>query len=222
MMSRGDPIDPFTRLLHTALSTAPSTTEDALAPSPVDKAPQISAWAILLKIKWYALSVFLVYSVTLALFPAVTAKIKWIGSGPADQHSVWATNYFVPVCCFLLYNGCDYLGRIAGGFTVWPRKHQWYLVLAMAVVRLAFFPLLMYCNVDHKHLDTVFNSDIYYIAFMTLFGLSNGYLSTLCMIYGPGLVEREEQNTASSMMAAFLGAGLCIGAFVSNASIQII
>ena len=55
----------------------------------------------------------------------------------------------------------------------------------MALVRFAFFPLFMYCNVDHEHLSTVFDSDAYYIVFMVLFGLTNGYTSTLCMIYGP-------------------------------------
>jgi len=57
---------------------------------------------------------------------------------------------------------------------------------------------------------------------MVLFGLSNGYISTLCMIYGPGLVEPAEQNTASSMMAAFLGLGLCSGALLSNAIIKVL
>ena len=35
-------------------------------------------------------------------------------------------------------------------------------------------------------------------------------------------VEPEEQNTASSMMAAFLGVGLCLGALFSNVTIKII
>ena len=30
-------------------------------------------------------------------------------------------DYFVPVCCFLLFNLTDYLGRIGGGYTVWVR-----------------------------------------------------------------------------------------------------
>ena len=66
-----------------------------------------------------------------------------------------------------------------------PKINHWYLVLTFALLRFAFFPLFMYCNVDHVNLVTVFDSDAYYIVFMVLFGLSNGYISTLCMIYGP-------------------------------------
>ena len=63
--------------------------------------------------------------------------------------------------------------------------HHWYLVLGFSLLRFAFVPLFMYCNVEHNSLKTVFDSDAYYIVFMVLFGLSNGYISTLCMIYGP-------------------------------------
>ena len=38
----------------------------------------------------------------------------------------------------------------------------------------------------------------------------------------PSCVEPDEQNTASSMMAAFLGLGLCLGAMLSNVTIKII
>ena len=57
---------------------------------------------------------------------------------------------------------------------------------------MAFVPLFMYCNIDHKNLSTVFNHDAYYIVIMTFFGLSNGYLATLCMIYGPGSVMQGD------------------------------
>jgi len=156
------------------------------------------------------------------MFPAITAKIQPMSTADGSQPSIWARDYFLPVCCFLLFNLTDYMGRIAGGYTVWPRKGQWYLVLLLVLARVAFVPLFMYCNLDHKRLYTVFDSDAYYIVFMVLFGLSNGYLATLCMIYGPGLVEPAEQNTASSMMAAFLGLGLCLGAAFSNLTIKII
>ncbi|KAF0312781.1 Equilibrative nucleoside transporter 1 [Amphibalanus amphitrite] len=150
------------------------------------KKPSINVWKVFLKIKWYALSVCLVFVVTLAMFPAITAKIRPMYTGTKEHPSIWARDYFVPVCCFLLFNLTDYLGRIAGGYTVWPKKHHWYFVLLLVALRVVFVPLFMYCHIDHKNLTTVFNHDAYYIIFMTFFGLSNGYLATLCMIYGPG------------------------------------
>lgn len=192
------------------------------ATSMVTSGKSVSIWHIFLKIKWFALSVCLVFVVTLAMFPAIAGKIKPMYMGTKENPSIWARDYFVPVCCFLLFNLTDYIGRIGGGYTVWPKKGQWYLVLLLVVLRVAFVPLFMYCNIDHKNLTTVFNHDAYYIIIMIAFGLSNGYLATLCMIYGPATVEPEEQNTASSMMAAFLGFGLCLGALLSNVSIKII
>lgn len=186
------------------------------------KKASINVWQVFLKIKWYALSVTLVFVVTLAMFPAITAKIQPMNAEAKEERSIWERDYFVPVCCFLLFNLTDYLGRIAGGYTVWPKKHHWYFVLSLVALRVVFVPLFMYCNVAHKNLTTFFNHDAYYIIFMTFFGLSNGYLATLSMIYGPGCVEPEEQNTASSMMAAFLGFGLCLGALFSTVTIQII
>jgi len=185
-----------------------------------EKAPTISVWKIFLKVKWYALSVCLVFLVTLGVFPTITAKIEPV----SDSKSTWNTSYFVPVCCFLLFNVTDYIGRICGGYTIWPKRDQSYIVLFFAVLRVAFVPLFLFSNVlpDDRSFDVVFDSDVYYIVFMVLFGLSNGYISTLCMIYGPGLVEPAEQNTASSMMAAFLGLGLCSGALLSNAIIKVL
>ena len=66
-----------------------------------------------------------------------------------------------------------------------PKINHWYLVLGFTVLRFAFFPLFMHCNNGQKNLSIVFDEDVYYIVFMVVFGLSNGYLSTLCMIYGP-------------------------------------
>ncbi|XP_043215008.1 equilibrative nucleoside transporter 1-like isoform X1 [Amphibalanus amphitrite] len=207
---------------YTRASRLTSATDDeSVARADSERSNDISVWRIFLKIKWYALSVCLVFVVTLALFPAVTAKIIPKRQEDGDPNT-WTRDYFVPVCCFLLFNGCDYIGRILGGFTVWPKMNHWYLVLGFTLLRFAFFPLFMFCNNGQKNLSIVFEEDAYYIVFMVVFGLSNGYLSTLCMIYGPSLVEPEEQNTASSMMAAFLGLGLCLGALLSNLSISLL
>ncbi|XP_037072363.1 equilibrative nucleoside transporter 1-like [Pollicipes pollicipes] len=199
-------------VLHGPKRTANELVDLGQRSSAAVKAPSVSVWRVFLKVKWFALAVCLVFLVTLSMFPAITAKIEPMHASTKENPSVWARDYFVPVCCFLLFNLTDYIGRICGGYTVWPKKHQWYIVLALVVLRVVFVPLFMY----------LFDHDAYYIVIMIVFGLSNGYLATLCMIYGPGSVEPEEQNTASSMMAAFLGLGLCLGALLSNVTIKII
>ena len=35
---------------------------------------------------------------------------------------MWASTYFTPVSCFLLFNCGDYVGRILAGWVRWPGK----------------------------------------------------------------------------------------------------
>ena len=50
---------------------------------------------------------------------------------------------------------------------------------------------------------------------MALFSLSNGYLSSICMMSAPQIVKGTEAQTAASLMVALLGLGLGSGALVS-------
>ena len=66
----------------------------------------------------YMLSVFLVFAVTLGLFPGAAAFIK-----PAnyDCSNLYHTKYFVPLWCFTLYNVTDTIGRWAAGKIDFPK-----------------------------------------------------------------------------------------------------
>ena len=81
----------------------------------------------------------------------------------------------------------------------------------------AFIPLFLYCNIlDNRHYTGIFfDNDAYYIIFMALFSLSNGYLSCICMMSAPQLCKGGEAQTASSMMVALLGLGLGTGSLMS-------
>ena len=85
--------------------------------------------------------------------------------------------------------------------------------------RFVFIPLFLYCNIrpDDRNLTSVaFESDTAYIIIMMLFSVSNGYVSSICMISGPQMVTGEEAGTAANLMVACLGLGLGVGAFLSN------
>lgn len=56
----------------------------------------------------------------------------------------------------------------------------------MVALRVVFIPLFMLCNLQsHVYLPTIFQHDGWYIGFMILFSVSNGYLASLCMCFGP-------------------------------------
>lgn len=180
------------------------------APSsqPTGKSPSIRE--ILKNISVLALSVCFIFTITIGLFPAVTADVKSsiAGDGP------WR-DYFIPVSCFLVFNIFDWLGRSLTAVFMWPGKDSRWLP-SLVVARLVFVPLLLLCNVKpRRYMSVFFEHDAWYILFMAAFAFSNGYLASLCMCFGPKKVKPAEAETAGAIMAFFLCLGLALGAVFS-------
>ncbi|XP_070571354.1 equilibrative nucleoside transporter 1-like [Ptychodera flava] len=165
------------------------------------------------KIWLMALNVILVFVVTIGCFPSVTSRVDAM-----HQNTTWEKKYFTPVACFLLFNTCDCIGRTLTSFVKWPDESGVGLTL-FVLLRIAFLPLFALCNVQPRPHGTtvIFDNDAYFITFMLIFALSNGYLGTLCMIYGPKKVDDEHKETAGTMMAFFLSVGLGLGGALSFA-----
>ncbi|XP_008427400.1 equilibrative nucleoside transporter 1-like isoform X1 [Poecilia reticulata] len=158
-----------------------------------------------------ALSVCFIFTVTIGIFPAVTADVV-----STVANKTWGT-YFIPVSCFLLFNVMDWAGRSLTAVCMWPGKDSIWLPV-LCGVRVVFIPLFMLCNVHpRKYLPWWFKHDAYYIVFMILFSFSNGYLASLCMCFGPKKVPQHQAETAGAIMAFFLSLGLALGAAVSFA-----
>jgi len=184
---------------------------------------KVSPLRIFGKISIYAISVWLIFAVTLSVFPAVTLLIVSTG----DPEGAWAKTYFIPVACFLLFNVGDYVGRTLAELIRWPRpgKLGMWITFFVSVLRLSFIPLFLICNAvpnDRVHTPVVFESDVAYIIIMLLFSLSNGYFSSICMMSAPQICEPEEQQTGASLMVALLGLGLGCGAALSNVCVALI
>ncbi|XP_035494196.1 equilibrative nucleoside transporter 1 isoform X3 [Scophthalmus maximus] len=170
----------------------------------------VSMMKIFKKIWLLALSVCFTFTVTIGIYPAVTADTK---STLADGDS-WDL-YFTPVCCFLLFNLCDWGGRSLTAVCMWPQKDSVLLPVSI-MCRLLFVPLFMLCNVQPRVLLPIFfHHDGFFIVFMIFFAFSNGYLASLCMCYGPKNVLPHEAETAGTIMAFFLSLGLALGAALS-------
>lgn len=63
------------------------------------------------------------------------------------------------------------------------------------VTRLLFLPFFLLCNYqsNERTLPVVFTSDLAYITGVVLLGLSNGYFSSLAMMYAPRCVHGESR-----------------------------
>jgi len=166
-----------------------------------------------------ALSVCFVFSVTLALQPAIISNIVSVNK---DNGSGWTNKYFTTLMCFLIFNCGDVAGRVIAGNVLIVRGNGIGLPL-LCFLRIGFIPLFMFCNYQpREHLPVVFNHDFIPILLNFFFAVSNGYLASLCMMYGPQQVPREYMEKAGAIMQLFLSLGLCVGAGLSYAIIACI
>jgi len=170
----------------------------------------------------YAVSVFLIFTVTLSLFPAVLTNIRSVHyhSDEPEKHP-WSDCLFIPLMCFLVFNTSDLIGRLITQWIIWPRNKH--IILILTISRIMFIPLFLMCNHKGSTNETILlKSDIYPIVFNTLMGLSNGYLATVCMIVAPQSVDSNNTERASTIMSFFLSSGLTIGASFSLVMLTIL
>lgn len=163
------------------------------------------------KLIWkQCLNVFLVFFVTLSTFPVVQSEIDPVNPEYFGSFNNTKT-YFVPVCCFLLFNTFAMLGNIIPNFFIFPGpKYLWIAVVA----RFAFIPFFIFSNYapNHRTLPVLFNSDTLYIFVSSLFGLSSGYYSSLAMMYVPrAITDKRYAGIAGMMASASLVTGILFG-----------
>eukprot|EP00005_Dracoamoeba_jomungandri_P001169 CAMPEP_0174259476 /NCGR_PEP_ID=MMETSP0439-20130205/8294_1 /TAXON_ID=0 /ORGANISM="Stereomyxa ramosa, Strain Chinc5" /LENGTH=440 /DNA_ID=CAMNT_0015343373 /DNA_START=155 /DNA_END=1477 /DNA_ORIENTATION=- len=154
-----------------------------------------------------ALVVWTVFFVTLTLFPGITGSIESTTSLSKDG---WFA--VLMIFCFQFF---DFIGRsipIFQSYFSWTpkvckfmwssffsRKFLWIPTFA----RFLFFALFIFC-IDPLY----YNSDGWYFFFMAVFAVSNGYLGTLAMMYGPTGALDHEKEVAGIAMSFFLNFGI--------------
>ncbi|XP_014663897.1 PREDICTED: equilibrative nucleoside transporter 1-like isoform X2 [Priapulus caudatus] len=164
--------------------------------------------AIFKKVKMEALSVWMVFFVTLSLFPPLTSNVQSVNK---DSGTRWTNQFFIPVYCFLMFNVGDLIGRVVAAFIQWPRRGS-YLLPLLCILRVGFIPLFLLCNIQPRGtIPVIFNTDIYPVVFMLLFATTNGYLASLCMMYGPQNVYPSDADTAGAICSAMMSFGLFAG-----------
>ena len=169
-----------------------------------------SAAAVRGKLMHPAFSVAGTFFVTLAIFPGITAGIL---PDPATTDRTYKLA-FTPLG-FLLFNSTDFLSRIIAGRYQWISMRRLWIA---TVARLAFFPLFLACRVSDTE-AAAFSSDAWPMLFIILLGLSNGYITTLGMMYGSSnrVVKPEEMSLAGRWMVFALTFGLTAGSAFSFA-----
>ena len=152
-------------------------------------------------------NVFLVFFVTLSIFPVVHADIR-----PMDENFFISPTYFTPITCFLTFNTCAMLGNLLPHFFVWPSPKWLWLPVCLRIFMIPYFVLCNYHPVAVKRiLPVLITNDYAYWVMAILMGLTSGYFSSLAMMYSPRTVEPEHAGTAGMFAAAALITGICLG-----------
>ncbi|NXH17111.1 S29A3 protein, partial [Bucco capensis] len=168
---------------------------------------------ILQKTALLGFCLFYVFFISIIIFPSLSSSIESVSKASG---SLWSTKYFAPLTSFLLYNFADWCGRQITAWIQFPGPES-KLLPTLVLLRTIFLPLFILSNYQPRaHIQKVFfNQDIYPVVFTALLGLSNGYLGTLVMVYGPKLVPKKLAEAAGVVMTFYLMLGLAVGSACS-------
>lgn len=184
----------------TTSPTQPRETEE----NPQPNRTEIPLIHLFRKLPYMSLAVFICFAVTM-VFPVFTASIQ---SNNQIEPAI-----FIPLA-FLLWNTGDLLGRL---ITLWPKvslTHHPFVLFCISMARLLFIPLYFLCNIKNR--GAVVQSDLFYLVVVQfLFGFSNGYLGSECMMGAGEWVSPEERQAAGGFMGLMLVGGLTVGSLLS-------
>jgi equilibrative nucleoside transporter 1/2/3 len=163
------------------------------------------------KLFWLAGAVFLAFAVTM-MYPVFTAQIQSVRD-PTTAPRLFQPATFIPLA-FLFWNTGDLLGRMIPAIPALSLTSKPRLLFILALSRVVFIPLYFLCNVKGKGASV--NSDAFYLLVVQLlFGISNGYIGSSCMMGFVEWVDTDEREAAGGFMSLCLVVGLTVGSFLS-------
>ncbi|XP_068645402.1 equilibrative nucleotide transporter 1-like [Aristolochia californica] len=155
-------------------------------------------WDIVGRIKWFGFGIFLIYVVTLSIFPGYVTE---------DVHSKILKDWY-PVLLITGYNVFDLIGKTLPAIYLIENAK---VAGAACVSRLLFFPLFLVC----LHGPEFVRSEIPVTFLTCLLGLTNGYATAVLMILAPKTVPLQHSETAGIVIVLFLILGLATGSLVA-------
>lgn len=198
----------------------PDSFDDELSTEPEEYTEEENELAVFSAVKGPFTCIFLVFSVTLCLFPSWVSQLR--SAHECQGHiRIW-NDLYVPMS-FVIFNLGDLVGRILSEKV--PVTHirnlSSKLVLA-ALCRLAFIPFFLLCVTENRRASsswwfTVIPSDLYSSSVLFSFAVTNGLLVSCSFIHAPHLVAHNTsmQERASEIMTFAVSFGLLSGSLLS-------
>ena len=151
----------------------------------------------------WAVAITLTYSVTIALFPALTSIIR-----PSPHGACEWRHLFTPLM-FVVFNAGDTIGR-----NLTFQLHSARSVLLVVSLRVLFAPLFILCYVRAESTASA-DADAIPLLLMLAFSITNGWITTTVFIRASEDVGDAERGHAAGHIVLFLNTGLAIGAALS-------
>ncbi|XVF48080.1 hypothetical protein PTKIN_Ptkin03bG0162300 [Pterospermum kingtungense] len=151
-------------------------------------------WSVARKLRWPTLGIFMIYVVTLSIFPGFIA----------DSLESKLLRDWYPVLLITMYNVADFMGKSLTAIYVVQsiKRATW-----SCISRLLFYPLFTACLHGPKWLK----GEIPVVILTFMLGLTNGYLTSVLMILGPKTMPVSEAELSAIVLVVFLGIGLVSG-----------
>ncbi|OTF71762.1 equilibrative nucleoside transporter-like protein [Euroglyphus maynei] len=149
------------------------------------------------------LNTVLIYFSSFVVFPAIQAAIK-----PLD--SIVEPKFFAPVFCFLFFNTFASIGNYVAEKLRKPKPAG---LIYLVLIRFLFIPFFLFCNYipDRRTWPVLIKSDYIYILGSASLAFSNGYTSSLAMMYAPKSVPQQYASLSGMMASAAVIIGIIIG-----------
>ncbi|KAJ5653142.1 hypothetical protein N7490_000145 [Penicillium lividum] len=171
----------------------------------------VSLWALFKKLRYLSIAVFLCFTITMMAFPVYTSNILSVND-PAKSR-IFDSSVFIPLA-FLFWNAGDLCGRLFVAVPGLSLAHRPWVAFIFSVARVGFIPLYLFCNV--KGNGALVSSDFFYLFIVQfMFGITNGYLASSCMMGAGYWVSPHEREAAGGFMNMMLVGGLTAGSLLS-------
>ncbi|KAI9466711.1 nucleoside transporter-domain-containing protein [Lactarius psammicola] len=165
----------------------------------------------------YEVAVTYVFVITLSVFPTITISI--VPTDPAIHPLFFSSLHF------LVYGVGDWFGRYLCSIPrllVWDAKN----LLGLSLARTLFIPLFLACNLQRDasspSTPPVISSDVLYMLLLFIFAMSNGYVSSMCIMSAASLEHnsqlmgrKEDVDLAAPIVSFCIVGGLVIGSVLS-------
>lgn len=192
---------------HAPLDSSQNETHDAHASN---ETAQVFA-----KVRAPATCIFLVFVVTLGLFPGWVSELHSVNR--CQSRNRFDNDLYTPFA-FVLFNVGDLGGRVLSSYVPIARiRNMSRKLVSGALLRFLLFPLLALCVGGSGYHRVEIPSNLFSAAVQLLFAVSSGFLVTLAFVYAPTTLPSTThvQERSSELLNLALALGLLTGSFVS-------